>query len=87
MRGIGGDYVDAWALDLGTTNTDCSYWDESVNSASRLPPVCQTRREDPPRGLRLVFSATHLLPIEDFCGVIRHRFFLLLGILGQERRD
>lgn len=58
-----------WAIDLGTTNTGVAYWDEVTGRPRllELPDICRVPDgEDQFEAPRLVPSATHVLPGDDF---------------------
>ena len=61
--------MSVWAMDLGTTNTGVAMWDEVAGRPRllELPDICRSPEgEDQLEAPRLVPSATHVLPGEDF---------------------
>ena len=58
-----------WAIDLGTTNTGVAFWDDVAGRPRllELPEICRVPEGgDELEAPRLVPSATHVLPGEDF---------------------
>ncbi len=65
--------MDSWAMDLGTTNTGIGYWDEVAQRPRLLELENICRKPDGEEQLeapRLIPSATHVLPVDDFWGKI-----------------
>ena len=65
--------MDSWAMDLGTTNTGIGYWDKEAQRPRLLELGSICRKPDGEEQLeapRLVPSATHVLPVEDFWGKV-----------------
>lgn len=61
--------MSGWAIDLGTTNTGVAMWDEVAGRPRllELPDICRVPEGDNEmEAPRLVPSATHVLPGEDF---------------------
>jgi molecular chaperone DnaK (HSP70) len=92
--------MDAWALDLGTTNSGVACWDESrgLPRLIELPAVCRKLdAQDPLEAPRLVPSSVHFLeklgPLDRIGGwpPLARRFFLghqaLIGRPAVERNQ
>lgn len=61
--------MQGWAIDLGTTNTGVAFWDEVAGRPRllELDEICRSPEgEDQLEAPRLVPSATHMLPADDF---------------------
>jgi molecular chaperone DnaK (HSP70) len=61
--------MEAWALDLGTTNSGIARWDSATDQAQliELPAICRLPEgDDPLEAPRMVPSAVHLLDAPGF---------------------
>ena len=92
--------VKTWALDIGTTNTGVSYWDEQAGQPQllELPAISRApQKTDPLEAPRMIPSAVHLLAEGGLLGMIgrlpliRSRWFLgrtaLIGRPALERNS
>jgi molecular chaperone DnaK (HSP70) len=86
--------MNAWGLDLGTTNSGVARWDKASDQAVlvELPEVCRMpEREDPLEAPRMVPSAVHLLEepglvdrIGSWHAVARHFLIGRTGFIGRQ---
>ena len=80
--------MDAWAIDLGTTNTGLAYWDSATESAQMLalPTICRRpERDDPLEAPRMIPSAVQCLPPDGFLSKLgRSSFFMKRVFWGQQ---
>ncbi len=86
--------MDAWALDLGTTNSGMARWDGATDQAQlvELPGVCRRADgDDPLEAPRMVPSAVHLLDRPGFVDrlgawppLARHLLIGRLAFIGRQ---
>ena len=80
--------MSGWAIDLGTTNTGVAFWDDVAGRPRllQLDELCRTPEgENQFEAPRLVPSATHVLPADDFASKVgRWPFFQRNAFWGKQ---